>query len=95
MQRNTSTEDQARNCTRRIEGEGWQLVAHYKDEGISGARFNRPGYQTMLKAAQGREFDVLVVDDLSRFSRDQDWLGTAILGNALYRGEYLWTQRAG
>jgi len=49
----------------------------------------------MLKAAQGREFDVLVVDDLSRFSRDQDWFGTATLGNALYRGEYLWTQRAG
>ena len=49
----------------------------------------------MLKAAQGREFDALVVDDLSRFSRDQDWLGKAILGNALYRGEYLWTQRAG
>jgi site-specific DNA recombinase len=71
QQREASSEDQARNCRRKIEAEGWELGKHYKDEGISGSTTERPGYQAMLKAAVAREFDVLVVDDLSRLSRDQ------------------------
>ncbi|MEP7314196.1 MAG: recombinase family protein, partial [Pseudomonadota bacterium] len=71
MQREASSEDQARNARRRIDAEGWELLAHYKDEGISGSTTERPGYQAMLAAAEGRQFDVLVVDDLSRLSRDQ------------------------
>jgi site-specific DNA recombinase len=47
------------------------IVQHYKDEAISGSRSDRPAYQRMLKAATAREFDALLVDDLSRFSRDQ------------------------
>jgi site-specific DNA recombinase len=70
-QRESSCEDQARVCRRRIDAEGWQLVNHYADEAISGLRADRPAYQQMLKAAAAREFDVLVIDDLSRFSRDQ------------------------
>jgi site-specific DNA recombinase len=71
QQREASTEDQARNCCRRIESEGWQLVTHFKDEAISGSIVDRPGYQAMHKAAVAREFEVLIVDDLSRLSRDQ------------------------
>jgi site-specific DNA recombinase len=71
QQREASTEDQARNCRRRIEAEGWQLAAHFKDEAISGSIADRPGYQAILKSAAAREFDVLIVDDLSRLSRDQ------------------------
>jgi DNA invertase Pin-like site-specific DNA recombinase len=70
-QREASCEDQARNCGRRIESERWDLTAHFKDEAISGSRSDRPGYLQMLKAASERQFDVLIVDDLSRFSRDQ------------------------
>ncbi len=70
-QREASSEDQARNCRRRIEAEGWELGKHYKDEGISGSTSERPGYQSMLTAAEQREFDVLLLDDLSRLSRDQ------------------------
>jgi site-specific DNA recombinase len=71
QQREASTEDQARNCRRRIEAEGWQLVMHFKDEAISGSIADRPGYMAMHKSAAEREFDVLIVDDLSRLSRDQ------------------------
>jgi site-specific DNA recombinase len=70
-QREASTEDQARNCRRRIESEGWQIAEHFKDEAMSGSLAHRPGYQALLKAAAVRSFDVLVVDDLSRLSRDQ------------------------
>src|SRR5882757_4731568 len=71
QQRESSTEDQARNCRKRIESEGWQLVQHFKDEAISGSTSTRPGYRNLLSAAERREFDVLLIDDLSRLSRDQ------------------------
>lgn len=70
-QRDASSEDQARNCRRRIEAEGWQLVQHYEDEAVTGSRADRPAYEQMLKDALAREFDVLLVDELSRFARDQ------------------------
>src|SRR6516165_433022 len=62
-QREASSEDQARNCRRRAESEGWRIGEHYRDEGISGSTADRPGYKAMLRAAQAREFDVLLVDD--------------------------------
>lgn len=37
---------------------------------MSGSRNDRPGYQAMLEAAELGAFDVLLVDDLSRLSRD-------------------------
>src|SRR5207302_553557 len=70
-QREASSEDQARNCRRRIEAEGWQLMQHFKDEGITGSTSERPAYKAMLRAAASGEFGVLLVDDLSRLSSDQ------------------------
>jgi len=71
QQREASTEDQARNCHRRMETEGWQLVEHFKDEAVSGSVADRPGYQQMLRKAEAREVEITLVDDLSRLSRDQ------------------------
>jgi site-specific DNA recombinase len=49
---------------------GYQVVAEYKDEGVAGDVFDRrPDFQKMLAAAQRREFDVIVVDEPSRLSR--------------------------
>ena len=59
-----------RNCRDRAAREGWEVVAEYADRGISGATSNRPDYQRMLAAAFAGEFDVLLVDDLSRLARD-------------------------
>jgi site-specific DNA recombinase len=70
-QREASTEDQARNCRWRMDDEGWELSAHFKDAVMSGSRADRPGYQEMLKSAARRGFDVLLLDDLSRLGRDQ------------------------
>lgn len=71
MQRESSIEDQVRNCQHRSEREGWQIVLRFEDQAISGTKRDRPGYQSMLDAAKRREFDVLLVDDLSRLSRDE------------------------
>ena len=70
-QREASLDDQTRNCERHADREGWHVVARFTDRAISGTKRDRPGYQAMLAAAKRREFDVLVVDDLSRLSRDE------------------------
>jgi DNA invertase Pin-like site-specific DNA recombinase len=72
LQRQASIEDQYRTCLARIEREDWTVVAKYKDEAVSGAKADRPGYQALLKAAKNREFDVLVVEEVSRLWRDQE-----------------------
>src|SRR5690348_7228559 len=69
-QRAASIEDQARNCRRRAEADRWEIVATFADAAVSGSDSSRPEYQRMIAAAGRREFDVLLLDDLSRFARD-------------------------
>lgn len=69
-QRETSIEDQFRNCERRANQERWTVVERYKDLAITGSTENRPGYLAMLRDAKAKRFDILLVDDLSRLSRD-------------------------
>jgi DNA invertase Pin-like site-specific DNA recombinase len=72
-----STEEQAQSIgrqrdqvTRYAAARGYRLVAEYKDEGIAGDVFDRrPDFQKMLAAAGRREFEVIVVDEPSRLSR--------------------------
>lgn len=89
-QRETSIDDQVRNCTRCAERENIMITHDYHDKAISGAVRSRPGYQEMLSDAAGGAFDVLIVDDLSRLSRDDyemkgvlrkfTWQGIRIIG---------------
>ena len=75
LQRITSLEDQLRVCREYAERHGWtwQDEHVYQDAGISGASIEgRPGLRALLTAAAvtPRPFDVLLVDDSSRVSRD-------------------------
>jgi site-specific DNA recombinase len=70
LQRAASIEDQFRNCRKRADAEGWSIVAEFADEAISGSDNRRPQYLAMLQAAARKEFDILIVDDLSRLTRD-------------------------
>ena len=72
LQRQASIEDQFRNCLSVIEHEGWELVGKYSDEAMSGANADRSGYQALLEAAKRKDFDVIVVDEVSRLWRDQE-----------------------
>ena len=69
-QHETSIRDQLRNIESYCQRNGWPAPALYQDQAISGSRKDRPGYQNMLEAAEAGLFDVLLVDDLSRLSRD-------------------------
>lgn len=49
---------------------GWVIVAEFTDPGISGQTIHkRPGIQALLSAAEQKQFDILLVHDLSRLSR--------------------------
>ncbi len=72
-QRSASIEDQSRVCRAEIQRRGWEAVAVYSDAEMSGTvSRRRPGYQELLKAAEVRQFEVIVVDEFSRLSRDQE-----------------------
>ncbi len=70
-----SIEDQLLACQRCAEQHGWTIseVHIYKDAALSGMGVqHRPEYRRVLDAvaSPSRPFDVLLVDDLSRLSRD-------------------------
>jgi site-specific DNA recombinase len=71
---------------------GWKVVAEFVDAGISGSTMERPGLRALLEAAQARQFDVVLVHELSRLSRSVfdtfeifDQLGRAQVGFASVR----------
>src|SRR5262245_25461245 len=69
-QKDSSIEDQYRNCEQRASREGWTITARYADRAISGTTTERKEYQQMVDDAKAKQFEVLLVDDLSRLNRD-------------------------
>ena len=74
-----STEDQAKHgyslpsqleaCRKYAEERGWQVVAEITDDGVSGAKLDRPGLDRIRDMAQAGEIDGVIVYDLDRLSR--------------------------
>lgn len=69
-QKLASIEDQLRNIENYCAREGLPKPIVFKDEAITGSRNDRPGYMEMLAAAENKLFDILLVYDLSRMTRD-------------------------
>src|SRR5947209_7563552 len=72
-------ENQRRELTGAAEHHGWQVVAEYADNGISGAkgREARPGLDQLLKDATRGRVDVVMAWSVDRLGRSlQDLLGT-------------------
>ncbi|MBL8921740.1 MAG: recombinase family protein [Myxococcaceae bacterium] len=71
-----SIEDQVRRCRAFAAAHGLRALRVYEDSATSGSHIHRPGLQAMLAAARAGEFEVVLVDDLSRLSRnDYDFNG--------------------
>ena len=51
----------------------------YVDEALSGSLLNRPSLQALDKAAENKEFEAVLVDDLSRLSRSNHQMLTLVL----------------
>ncbi len=71
-QSETSASAQIARLQQWVQARGGQLpLKHtYRDEGISGATNQRPGLISLMAAVDSGEVDVVVVEDLSRLSRD-------------------------
>src|SRR5882762_6456629 len=83
-----SIEDQVRRCRAQAEARSLRIVSEYKDAAQSGATMLRAGMQRMLAAARTKPlpFDAVLVDDLSRLSRDLGQAWQIIFGDLLSVG---------
>lgn len=50
--------------------QGLTNIKHYTDDGISGTRFDRPGFQAMIEEVRNGNVGVICLKDMSRFGRD-------------------------
>jgi site-specific DNA recombinase len=75
LQSKESIDDQYRACERVAASNGFEIVARYADEAISGGTVERPGYQALLSAARVGSFDVIVAEDISRLWRNRAEFG--------------------
>ncbi len=66
-----TVENQRRQLRKVAKHRGWEIVATYQDEGISGAkgRDKRPGYDKLLKDAARGEFDIVAAWSVDRLGR--------------------------
>ena len=66
-----TVENQERELAAVAAARGWQVVATYRDEGISGAkgRDRRPGFDRLWKDAARRKFDVVAAWSVDRLGR--------------------------
>jgi DNA invertase Pin-like site-specific DNA recombinase len=71
-QRDASIADQVRVCRTFAERQGWMIAEEYSDHAVSGATLLRPGFQSLMRDALNRRFDVVLAESLDRFSRDQE-----------------------
>ena len=62
--------DQWNACEAYAAERGWETVTVYKDNAVSGMTGSRPSLDAMIAEAGRGAFDVVLVEDVSRLSRD-------------------------
>lgn len=68
---NQTVENQRRELEAVAARHGWEIVATFSDEGVSGAkgRDKRPGYDALLKGVARRDFDMVAAWAVDRLGR--------------------------
>ena len=74
----TSLDEQVRRCRAYCEAQAWTVVAVYREEGVSGTRASRPELDRLMRTAQARELDAVVVAKLDRWGRSMRHLCAAL-----------------
>lgn len=54
---------------------GLTNIKHYTDDGISGTRFDRPGFMEMMNSVKNEEIGTVIIKDMSRLGRDYLMVG--------------------
>jgi site-specific DNA recombinase len=70
-QRDRSLADQIKLCQDLARREELHVVEVFEDRAISGTKYDRPGFLRLMAAAKTKRFDVLIVEDQDRLTRDQ------------------------
>lgn len=70
-QHEQSIDGQIRYCTEYANRCGYKIVDTYIDRAISGTSDNRPDFQRMIKDAEKRNFQYIIVWKLDRFARNR------------------------
>lgn len=70
-QKETSIEDQLRDCQRFAEDNEIEIIGVYADRAKTGRNDNRAEFQRMLMDSDRRNFDVVIVWKLDRFARNR------------------------
>lgn len=80
-------DNQLRDLNLAAERMGWTIVAHYSDEGISGAkgRDRRPGLDAMLKGIARKDFEMVAAWSVCRLGRSLQHL-VSMLGDLNSKG---------
>ena len=91
-----SVENQRRALREACRRRGWQIVAEFSDEGISGAkgREKRPGFDDLHKAITRRQIDIVAAWSVDRLGRSLQDL-VAFLGEVHAAGVDLYLDRQG
>lgn len=55
-----------------------KIIKHYSDDGFTGSNFNRPGFESLIKAIEENVINCVIVKDLSRLGRELYETGTYI-----------------
>lgn len=69
--KNQTVENQLRDLLTVAERQGWEVVATFTDEGISGVkgRDRRPGYDALLKGVARKDFEQIMAWSVDRLGR--------------------------
>ena len=74
----TSLDTQRDRTRAYVDARGWELVAEYVDEGVSGAADRRPDLDRLMGECRDGNVDVIVVAKLDRFTRSSRHLANAM-----------------
>lgn len=75
-----SIQNQKSLLTRYAREKGWNIWGIFCDEDYSGADGDRPDFQRLIRAAEERQFDIVLVKTQSRFTRDMELVEKYIHG---------------
>jgi len=64
-----SVEAQIDKCKSFCDAREWEIFKVYKDAGFSAGTLNRPALELLLRDAQEKKFDIILVYKIDRFSR--------------------------
>ena len=65
-----SIENQRLLLTQYVQEKGWEIKETYIDDGWSGTSMQRPAFQRMIRDAEDRRINLIIVKDLSRLGRN-------------------------